>query len=83
VTEAAWNLKESQKESGSLDRDLRSKLATRMIKCSKNHLNGPTAKVCWKCGEDLRLPKTWDGEKGWHVKSVSYETPGGTKTDGQ
>lgn len=69
VTEAAWNLKENQKEYGSMDRDLKSKLHDKILRCSKNHLNGPTAKVCWKCGEDLTLPhiKVWkDG--AWHIE---------------
>lgn len=79
MTEAAWNLREERKQCGSLDRDLRARLKDRVIRCSKNDLNGPTAKVCWKCGEDLKAPKQWSAPEGW--RSLPYESPEGTRTE--
>jgi len=29
----------------------------RIKKCSKGHVNGPTAKICWVCSEELDKPK--------------------------
>jgi ribosomal protein L32 len=51
--EAAWHLREIQKECGSVDKDLKAKIAARMKRCSRNHLNSPSAQACWKCGEPL------------------------------
>lgn len=35
----------------SMDKRLRHKYWNQWKKCSKEHLNSPNARECWKCGE--------------------------------
>jgi hypothetical protein len=37
-------------------------------------MNGPTAKVCWKCGEDLILAKQPKHDDGYQPVELPYES---------
>jgi uncharacterized OB-fold protein len=37
----------------SMDERMIKRLHGKIKKCSKGHLNGPNAHICWKCGETL------------------------------